>query len=93
MPTPAIADQIPIALPRSSRGKMSMITDSVAGMIIAPPMPIAARSTISCVASWANAASTLATPNSMSPDCRARLRPKRSPSVPMVSRTPAKASR
>ena len=47
MPTPAIADQIPIALPRSSRGKMSMITDSVAGMIIAPPMPIAARSTIS----------------------------------------------
>ena len=42
MPTPAIADQIPIALPRSSRGKMSMITDSVAGMIIAPPMPIAA---------------------------------------------------
>src|SRR5829696_6037599 len=68
MPTPAIADQMPIALPRSSRGKTSMITDSVAGMIIAPPMPIAARSTISCVASWANAARTLATPNSTSPD-------------------------
>ena len=47
MPTPAIADQMPIALPRSSRGNTSMITDSVAGMIIAPPMPIAARSTIS----------------------------------------------
>ena len=88
-----MADQMPIALPRSSRGKTSMITDSVAGMIIAPPTPIAARSTISCVASCANAASTLATPNSTSPACRARLRPKRSPSVPIVSRTPAKASR
>jgi hypothetical protein len=47
IPTPAIADQIPIAFARSSRGKMSMITESVAGMIIAPPMPIMARSTIS----------------------------------------------
>ena len=27
------------------------------------------------------------------PDCSARLRPKRSPSVPIVSSTPAKASR
>ena len=43
MPTPAIADQMPIALPRSSRGKTFMMTDSVAGMIIAPPMPITAR--------------------------------------------------
>ena len=47
MPRPAIADQMPIALPRSSRGKTSMITDSVAGMIIAPPTPMTARSTIS----------------------------------------------
>ena len=47
MPTPATADQMPIALPRSSRGKTSMITDNVAGMIIAPPMPITARSAIS----------------------------------------------
>ena len=59
-----------------------MITDRVAGMIIAPPMPIAARSAISCVASCANAARTLATPNSTSPDWSARFRPKRSPSVP-----------
>ena len=93
IPTPAIADQMAIALPRSSRGKTSMITDSVAGMIIAPPMPIAARSTISWVASWANAASTLATPNSTSPDWSAFFRPKRSPSVPMVSRTPANERR
>ncbi len=93
MPTPAIADQIPIALPRSSRGKMSTITDRVAGMIIAPPMPITARSTTSCPAFCANAASTLATPNSRSPDWSTRFRPKRSPSVPIVSRTPAKASR
>ena len=93
MPTPAVADQIPIALARSSRGKTSMITDSVAGMIIAPPTPIAARSTISCSDVWASAASTLAIPNSTSPDCSARLRPKRSPSVPIVSSTPANASR
>ncbi len=93
MPTPATADQMPIAFARSSRGKMSMITDSVAGMIIAPAMPMTARSAISCSEFWAKAASTLATPNRTSPDCSARLRPKRSPSVPIVSRTPAKESR
>ena len=93
MPTPAVADQMAIALPRSSRGKTSMITDSVAGMIIAPPMPITARSRMNCSEFCASAASTLALPNRIRPDCRARLRPKRSPSVPIVSSTPAKASR
>ncbi len=93
MPTPAVADQIPIALARSERGKTSMITDSVAGIIIAPPTPIAARSTISWPELWASAARTDARPNRISPDCSARLRPKRSPSVPIVSRTPANASR
>ena len=70
-----------------------MITDSVAGMIIAPPTPIAARSAISCPEVEASAASTLARPNRTSPDCSARLRPNRSPSVPIVSSTPANASR
>ena len=93
MPSPATADQMPIAFARSSRGKMSMITERVAGMIIAPPMPMSARSAMSWSAFCANAAATLATPKSARPDCRARLRPNRSPSVPIVSRTPANESR
>ena len=47
IPTPAMADQMPIAFPRSSRGNTSMITDRVAGMIIAPPMPMRARRAMS----------------------------------------------
>ena len=47
IPRPATADQILIAFPRSSRGKTSVMTDSVDGMIIEAPRPISARIAIS----------------------------------------------
>ena len=86
-------DQMPIALPRSSRGKTLVMIDSVAGMISAPPTPIAARTAISPSAESTNSTARLAPPNSTSPACSASLRPKRSPSVPMVSSRPANTSR
>ena len=49
MPIAAMPAQMPIALARSSRGKTLEMIDSVAGMISAPPTPIAARTAISCV--------------------------------------------
>ena len=46
-PMPATAAQIPIAFGRSSAGKTFVSTDSVVGMMNAPPMPIRARLAIS----------------------------------------------
>ena len=40
MPMAAMPAQMPIALPRSSRGKTFVMIDRVAGMINAPPAPI-----------------------------------------------------
>ena len=45
-PTPAMAAQIPIALPRSSGGKTTNSTDNVEGMTNAAPSPIVARARI-----------------------------------------------
>ena len=74
-PTAAMAAQMLIAFPRSSRGKTSMMIESVAGMISAPPMPITARAAISCPPLAAKAPPTLASPNTSSPSWRACLRP------------------
>src|SRR5256886_8348946 len=52
--TPLFRSQIPIALLRSSRGKTFEMIESVAGMISAPPTPIAARTAIS----WADVSTT-----------------------------------
>ena len=93
MPIAAMPAQIPIALPRSSRGKTFVMIESVAGMISAPPTPIAARTAISWLAVSTNRTARLAPPKSASPACSARLRPKRSPSVPIVSSRPANTSR
>ena len=43
IPIEAMPDQIPIALPRSSRGNTLVSTDRVAGMNSAPPTPITPR--------------------------------------------------
>ena len=93
MPIEAMPAQMPIALPRSSRGKTLVRIDSVAGMISAPPMPMAARIAISPLAESTNSTARLAPPNSARPAWSARLRPKRSPSVPIVSSRPANTSR
>ncbi len=93
MPSAAVAAHMPIALPRSSRGKTFVIVDSVAGMISAAPTPITARRATSWPADEANPAARLAAPKMMRPAWSARLRPKRSPSVPIVSSRPANTSR
>jgi hypothetical protein len=92
MPTPARPDQMPIALPRSSAGKTFVMIESVAGMIRAAPTPMAARAAITSPADEASAPATDAAPKSVVPAWSARLRPKRSPSVPIVRRSPAKTS-
>ena len=89
MPSPATAAQMAIALGRSSEGKMFVRIDSVVGMIPAAPTPISARDAISSVALPDRAASTEPIANVTSPATRARRRPKRSPSVPAASSSPA----
>ena len=89
IPSAATAAQMPIALARSSRGKTSTKTESVDGMISAPPTPCAARAAMSWPLVSENAAARLATPKINIPTSSARRRPNRSPTVPIVSRRPA----
>ena len=72
--------------------RLAMI-ESVAGMISAAPTPIAARTAITWFAESAIRAPRLASPKIETPTWSARLRPKRSPSVPNTSSSPAKTSR
>ncbi len=90
--SPAVADHRPMALPRSSTGNTTVMIDSVAGMMKAPPMPMNARVAMSCVELSDIAAATEPTPNTTKPNCSAPTRPKRSPSAPAVSRSPANTS-
>jgi len=82
-----------IALPRSSPVKTLAMIESVAGMISAAPMPMAARTAITWSAESATRAPRLARPKIDTPAWSASLRPKRSPSVPKTSSRPAKTSR
>ena len=93
MPTAARPAQMPIALPRSSRGNTAVIVERVAGMIIAAPRPITDRHRISWSAVPERPASRLAVPKTTMPACSIRLRPMRSASVPAVSRNAPKTSR
>ncbi len=87
---PATAAHTPMARARS-RGswKMLVSSESVAGMIRAAPMPIEARVKISCPGLSAMAEKIDPRPKITRPTMRAPLRPKRSPTLPMVSRSPA----
>jgi hypothetical protein len=67
--------------------------ERVAGMISAAPTPIAARTPITWLAESATTAPRLASPKIETPAWSARLRPKRSPSVPNTISRPAKTSR
>jgi hypothetical protein len=68
---------------------MLRIKDMVEGATVAPAIPSKARVAISISALVENAASTDATPKAAAPIRSSRRRPKRSPSVPMVSSEPA----
>lgn len=68
------------------------MVESVAGSINAPARPRKARAPVSTPMLGATAAASDPIPNNTSPVCSARLRPMRSPSVPMVSSSAAKTS-
>ena len=90
---PAVAAQTPMALPRSlGSWKMLVSSDRVAGMISAAPTPIEARVKISSVAPVARPDRIEPTPKMTRPTISALLRPKRSPTLPMVSSRPANTS-
>ena len=89
-PAPTTPTQTPTAWARSSGGKDVVMIDSVVGMTSAAPTPIAARSPISVRGSSTKIAAAAATPNTTRPASRMPLRPKRSPTAPATSRSPAK---
>ena len=74
-PPAATPTHVPTALPRSSGGKMVVITESVTGMMKAAATPITMRSPISCVGVWRKRARKDASPKSESPRARMGLRP------------------
>ena len=89
IPRPATAAQAAMARPRSGPVKTLVMMERVAGMINAPPIPIAARAAIRVLAESAKAAAIELSPNNTSPMLSASLRPKRSPRAPIVSSNPA----
>ena len=89
---PTAAAQMPMALPRSCGGKITVMIDSEIGITEAPPIPISARNAISSPGLVAKALNADAAPNSTRPISRIFLRPNRSPSTPQVTSSAAKAS-
>ena len=77
-----MADQVPMARPRSERGKPALTSDRLFGTSRAAPIPCTARAAISCVASAAKPAATEAMVRMASPAANRRRRPKRSPADP-----------
>ena len=91
-PPAATPTHVPTALPRSSGGKTVVITDSVTGMIIAAPTPMAPRSAISSPGPFRKIAASEERPKMPSPAARTGLRPIRSPIAPAGRSSAAKAS-
>jgi hypothetical protein len=87
--TPA---QVPIALPRSSAGKVTVMMDSVAGIMKAAPIPWTARPPTSQPWSGDSAIAALETANTTTPKRNMRRRPNMSPRRPPVTRRTAKVS-
>uniref|UniRef100_A0A6J7Q649 Unannotated protein n=1 Tax=freshwater metagenome TaxID=449393 RepID=A0A6J7Q649_9ZZZZ len=90
-PLPANPDQMPIARPRSSGGKLEVMTDRVTGMIMAAPVPPRMRAAIIISGPFAKAATVFAVPKIASPPSRSGLRPKRSPMAPIGMSSAASA--
>ena len=87
--TPA---QVPIALPRSSGGKVTVMIESVAGIMNAAPTPWTARPAISQPWSGASPIAALDSANTTTPKRNMRRRPRMSPSRPPVTSRTAKVS-
>jgi hypothetical protein len=72
---PATPTHVPTALPRCSGGNSAVTMESVTGMTMAAPTPIAARSAISVRASSVNTAASAAPPKIARPPSSTRRRP------------------
>ena len=92
VPRPTIADQMPIAMPSFDIGKLACRIDIVVGMIIAAPIPWSTRKPISVLMSPAAPQAADAPVNVIRPMMNSRLRPKRSASLPALSRSTANES-
>lgn len=71
MASPAVAVHRTIALARSARGKLAASSDSVAGMIIAAPIPMTARAAMTPVALPTSDPATAPPPKTTSPSTSA----------------------
>ena len=74
-PPAATPTHVPTAFPRSSGGKMVVITESVTGMIKAAATPIAARIAISAPGESTKSATSETAPNTASPIASSGFRP------------------
>ena len=91
MATPALAPHRPMARARSARPvKTLVISESVAGKIMAAPSPITALAPMSWAGLVVKPPMTLAVPKTASPASSIPLRPARSDSAPEVSSKAAK---
>jgi hypothetical protein len=89
-PSPNTEAQSAIACARSlGSRKVEVTSDRVAGIIIAPPNPSSARAEMSIPTEFEAAATAENTPNHVTPNCKMRLRPIRSPIDPIVSSSDA----
>ena len=89
-PSAIPAVRMPMALGRSSSPNAAETTASDSGNTIPAPSPISARAAISSPAETDSAHHSDAARNTASPASSSRLRPRRSPSIPAGSMTPAK---
>jgi hypothetical protein len=90
-PRPLIPPHRPMAAPRFSAGKASLISVSVSGKTIAAPAPCTARAPSSTATLGESAAAADAAMKRNRPTAYMRRRPKRSPSAAPVSRRQANA--
>jgi hypothetical protein len=91
-PPAATPTHVPTALPRSSGGKIDVITESVTGITKAAPTPIATRSAISSDGPWTKIAARDASPKIARPPASTVFLPMRSPIAPAGSRSAANAN-
>ena len=91
-PLPATPAQMPIAWPRSSSGKLEVMTDSVTGMIMAAPTPARTRAAIMTPTDGASPATRLAAAKRPRPASSTGLRPQRSPMAPTGISSAARAT-
>ena len=92
-PRPVTPPQMPIARPRDSGGKASLIMVSVSGRMSAADAPCAARAATSAPMLVASAAATEERANPARPIVKIRRRPNRSPRPEAVKSRQANASK